>query len=852
MYHFLNSVNPLLVGIQIQLWLSAKKGRTTLDGPYLFLSLLWSVLWASFLAMVLLEASSFRLHTFEAVTGGANALLFVANAWIWHKKRPRFDVSTWRPSATGLAAVAVILLGISLRFPLSRYAFGGQDQGTYVILARLMARTGRVIQHDPVAKRILNDNHFRALRKNYSRFRAGTHLEVPHRYEGAVMPGFYLGDRSQGTVVPQFFHLHPAWMAMWGWWWTPVNGVWSLIFFSLLGLLSIWLLGTSLFSSRALALGALAFLAVNILQVWTSRYPLSEIPTQALALAGLAALGLAETKESPGAALAGGLAIGLTFFARISSIFWLPVLFMSYVLLPTESAKRTSHRIFHISALGTALWGLLHHYILSYPYMYDLFRKRLHIPLKITPERFALVGVLLLGGMILATELLHGKVLWHQYRKRMRKAERFLVPAAAALLAAITILGVTYRIVLTPLKIPHGRFWIIQRVHQLSLFVSWPILATGLIGLGSMAAHPRRTAKLIGFAGLWFVLLVLIYKPYNRYAFYYCRYYVSELLFGLALGSTWAILQAWRWAGARRRLTRIAGHALLAGLVGYVAAFQVRGHLTNPAFRTDEMAGSWQEMERIASLLPKGAIVVVHRAGPKGPGFHLMAGISLEFSYGHPVIRANRLHGIPRQVHDLGRPVFLLEIASRPRRISCDARHVYQLVGQGRFRYHHSAKVLGRPTDVAESRRAYFLYRLHDASSYRLRPDERTLPVPSEGLWPWESTHAWTKGKVVLYGLPVAPNRPTRLTFLLRGIFPTKVRCKVEVETAGKVIFSKDYEGKDLRSLKTVGPVTLPPTKDGRITVTLRSCTWRPSEVRGTKDRRLLGLDLAWIRLEAL
>ncbi len=54
MLHFLNSVNPLLLGFQFQLFLSLRKKRLNLDGPFLFLGFLWAVIGTSLVGMILL------------------------------------------------------------------------------------------------------------------------------------------------------------------------------------------------------------------------------------------------------------------------------------------------------------------------------------------------------------------------------------------------------------------------------------------------------------------------------------------------------------------------------------------------------------------------------------------------------------------------------------------------------------------------------------------------------------------------------------------------------------------------------------------------------------------------------
>ncbi|MCD6498636.1 MAG: hypothetical protein J7M25_10105, partial [Deltaproteobacteria bacterium] len=708
--------------------------RVTWNG--LFAGLVASVVIVSFVSIILLELGLFRLTLLEAIVGSLNVVSATWLVWIMMPAISRraeatvvttpsavhFDWTELTPTSLGILAAILIISATALRFPLSRYSYGGQDQGSYVVSSRLFARTGRVVQHINLLARTQRDASLAPLRSNGSFFNPTSGLAVPGRYEGGLYPGFYISSRSEGLVVPQFFHLHPIWMSIMGWLWGPQNSVWSLILFALMGLWALWILSVRALDEPIAGFIVVAAMGINILQIWTSRYPLSEIPYQAFWLSGLALMAMVRPRDPDEGwlALVGGMAVAAIFFTRISSLFWLPVLVVSYLTVPIRNIDSRAHRIFHLTALTGAAWGLAHAYALSYPYVYDLVRKMLHVRLTAPLGWFLVTELSILGTIVLLKEGVVDQLL-------AAPAKRFVallhhhrgVLAAVATLAVAAVLG--WSLITKPVTtVLQGRHAIL-RIVQLAAFVSWPGVILGLAGMGLLLARaPRRVGRLLGFAGLWFALPILLKPPYNGYAYYYSRYYVSELLPIVFLGFAWVIPWTFANIDAHRRFGRqgTAARAFEAGVQFFVVAagayvlfFSLRGHFTNPTYRTEEMPGAWATMDAISDAIPRNAVVVINNRQPKVSGFHIMAVVPLQFAYGRDTFLGRRIGGLPNALFRIGHPVYLLEIAEHARP-GCSHGRAFRLLRQGSFVYRHSEKTLWPPDQISIGRYLYRLYRV--------------------------------------------------------------------------------------------------------------------------------------------
>ncbi|MCY0995082.1 hypothetical protein OV203_48600 [Nannocystis sp. ILAH1] len=235
---------------------------------------------------------------FSAPSFSFTAIALAVLAWPWGQRAPRRRPARSLPRAVGL--VALLLAAAALRWPPIPADLGGRDQGTYVLRARHTLRTGRTGHTDPVLARAGAEAELRPgpgdILGLYHADRSPARVD---RYEGAYRPGFYLTRRDDGEVVPQFLHLHPSLLALFG----LVFGPWSMgLVAPLAGVLSalaLWALGERLWPRAGASWLAAGLFALSPIAVWTARTPLTESLTGLLLLAAALAVarGLAPAAE---------------------------------------------------------------------------------------------------------------------------------------------------------------------------------------------------------------------------------------------------------------------------------------------------------------------------------------------------------------------------------------------------------------------------------------------------------------------------------------------------------------------------------------------------------------------------
>jgi hypothetical protein len=186
-------------------------------------------------------------------------------------------------------------------------------------------------------------------------------------------------DATSGAYTPQFLHLFPSWIGLF----SAAFGVrMGLLATGLAGLMGVWGVGMA---SRALfgpAVGiiAMTLLALNGVQVWFSRYPMSETTAQWLFFAmvyGMVRYHAPARADRSLAALILGLAAGQFLLARLDFVFVL-VPFIGWLLW--QWLRDEAHPGFRWVAWGFAgagLHGLIHLLTLSRGYFIDTFFARL-------------------------------------------------------------------------------------------------------------------------------------------------------------------------------------------------------------------------------------------------------------------------------------------------------------------------------------------------------------------------------------------------------------------------------------------------------------------------------------------
>ncbi|HET6897560.1 MAG TPA: glycosyltransferase family 39 protein, partial [Vicinamibacteria bacterium] len=272
----------------------------------LFAAVAVSVAVSSWVALVLAEAGLFSLLRGAAAVAGLGALAaLVLRARSGGLARP---LPTW----PGLAALGPVLAVLGLAFALqtrpSEYVMGGRDPGTYVAAMALIGRTGGIAYVDPVVLSIPRED-------------VALFYRNPDNgdYSWGRFMGMPLERPETGRVVPEFFHLFPAFGA----YLYQAAGVRGALaapcVFGVLGTLAVFFAWRRLFGTPV-ALLASVLLAINVVQVWFGRYPVSEPMSEFLIFLALWAFAIWEQRGSAAPAALAGAALGLGLLVRIDSV----------------------------------------------------------------------------------------------------------------------------------------------------------------------------------------------------------------------------------------------------------------------------------------------------------------------------------------------------------------------------------------------------------------------------------------------------------------------------------------------------------------------------------------------------
>src|ERR1700682_2066944 len=176
---------------------------------------------------------------------------------------------------------------------------GGRDPGTYVAAMALIARTGGIAYVDPVVLSIPREDVALFYRSpDEADYTWGRFMGIP------------LERPETGRVVPELFHLFPAFGA----YLFQAMGVRGALatpcLFGVLGTLAVFLAWRRVFD-LAVALLAASLLSINVIQVWFGRYPMSEAMAEFLVFLALWAFALWGGRASAAFGVLAGFALGL-------------------------------------------------------------------------------------------------------------------------------------------------------------------------------------------------------------------------------------------------------------------------------------------------------------------------------------------------------------------------------------------------------------------------------------------------------------------------------------------------------------------------------------------------------------
>jgi hypothetical protein len=262
-----------------------------------------SVAWSSVVVLSLAAAEHYSL----GLLLGVNALVSVAVAVAW-RERLLYRGTAAAPGWTALFPAALLALGFAIFLPVSEFIIGGKDPGVYINEGIALAQRGSLVITDKLVTSVpgtVRDLFFPPYNDRW--------------YYSLRFMGFFLVNPFKGSVVGQFPHVYPAWIAV-GYGLAGVAGALRVVAASaMLGLLGVYFVGARLIG-RVPAWCAAALLALCVIESWFGRYPNSEMVLQALLFAGLLAFARSHVDDDPFFAPVAGLLLGLLVFVRFDAV----------------------------------------------------------------------------------------------------------------------------------------------------------------------------------------------------------------------------------------------------------------------------------------------------------------------------------------------------------------------------------------------------------------------------------------------------------------------------------------------------------------------------------------------------
>ena len=293
----------ILPGLTLLALLPRPERKETSFDEALFLSVAVSVMASAWLALVLAEMGRFSLRAAAAILAAACAAALVLG-----RRRLGSPIPPPRSAREVLPAAAVLVLALVLQARPTEYLLGGRDPGTYVAAMAVIARTGGIAYTDPVVLSIPREDVDLFFREP----------GAPDFNWGRFM-GFPLERPETGRVVPEFFHLFPAFGA----YLFQAMGVKGALatppVFGILGTLAVFFALRRLLGPAPALLSAL-LLGLNVVQVWFARYPVSEGLSQLLVFVAFLAVARGERSGSAVFGVLAGAALGLSLLVRIDGV----------------------------------------------------------------------------------------------------------------------------------------------------------------------------------------------------------------------------------------------------------------------------------------------------------------------------------------------------------------------------------------------------------------------------------------------------------------------------------------------------------------------------------------------------
>lgn len=654
-------------------------GLDAMDG--LFAGVALAVCATGFLAMPLVQLGSFSLTTLAGLMGAS-----AVGAWLWARRQGRRVRGGFAPTPVWerVTLAAILLLSAALFMRPHESVLGGADAGVYVSVGANIANTGALLIDEPLLRAVDGANVPALMR------------ELPPWEEVRFLrfPGFYVDESRLEQVIPQFYTLHPLWLAI-AYSLAGVGGALLMTpLWSVLGVWAIYMVGRRLLGREAAWLPAL-LVTVTPLQLYFARYPTAEPIAQYFAWLCLWAFTAFAGNERPRRlwGLLAALAMGSMFLARIDMIFLLllPGAWALFLLLGRKWSR--SEWWFWAPLVVTGVYAAAHGLLFSGPYTLSTYGVVFAF-LRTQIRLLAAVGGVALLVLLYVSATQQARLSAWAGSVAQARWPRY---GLAALVAGLAV----YAYFLRPRlgETIFAAYWYsgtdIPLTDHLNLVrLGWYLGPLGLLlatagGVLAALYAPWRTTWatwLVGGAFTFFYLYNVLNNPFHVYAF---RRYVPVTVPFLQLGAAYALVWLWRvgtTTGRVRTVSRVA-----AGLLGIALVATLLYNSRLIGTHVDD-AGGVAQLAQLAAQFDDDAVLLFVDPAPVGIGS--IFGTPLQYIHGltafevqEEAVYPERLAAEARNWQAAGRPVYVVvrDGVDLPWALPADAA---ELTATGSFAWH--------------------------------------------------------------------------------------------------------------------------------------------------------------------
>ena len=800
----------------------------------LFWSVAISVALSSIVALGLAAGGAYRFDRLLWIEGGLSLALALVGRrhLVWRAEAPR-------PGWTALLPGALVLVGLALFFSVrpAEWIIGGRDPGIYMNEGIQISQRGSLV---------VTDRTVAAVPTEFQRLFFLPRPPTDWGYESKRFLAFFILDSAAGTVVGQFPHLYPVWVAI-GY---DLNGItgarYTAGLWALLGVLAVYFAGTWLMGRAAAFAGAL-LLTMHVTQVWFAGQPNAEVVLQAFVFAGLLAYGRAHVDGDRFFAPLAAVLLGLGIFAHLTGVF------MAAAAGGAALVGRFAGQRF----LWPFVLPLAAAVVLYVAYLFTVLLPYAAQPLGFVRNLQSVhVALLALGGSgVLA-------LAWAADRPAIAAAVRRWLPAVVGTTICVAAGYALFFRQGGGHLAPHDA----AALRTFTRFYLLPIgMAAALVGWVLVVSRSF-------WRGLAFVLATALFALFFFYKprivpehFWWSRRYLSLILPAclLFVGAT-AFAEfrgAWMPAWSRHRAVAITRYALGLVLVAFLGYQYLQA--TRPILDHVEYAGLVPELEALAGLVGENDLVLIESR--TASDLHVL-GVPLDFVYARPTL-----------VFDSGTPNKLLFLAfldwarTRYERVLfmgiggmdlLTRRTAFSKVGGDRFEVPEYERARNAyPTEVRFKTFDYDLYELGPATGGTVGLDldvgaedalqVRRFHLPERS--PNDVTYRWSRDRSYVSVLGTVPVGAELVLHLANGTRPAAAGPASVTVSLNDVPLGAATVSGGFFPYRFVIPDELAETVNrsndaGRLEI--ESTTWVPQEHLGGSDPRELGVMVDRIQIQ--